>query len=124
MTHYCWRKYQKRLVTSYSNWGACVDIYAPGDEIASSSISSRSVIESGTSMATPFVSGLLAYFLSLHPEGSSEYAQKVDPIVLKKRIIAYGTKGKLTGLHGESPNILAFNGAGSGFDYFWNKLQI
>merc|ERR1719313_2654555 len=46
----------------YSNWGQCVDIWAPGDAIDSTSHTSDtgSTKMSGTSMACPHVSGVLA----------------------------------------------------------------
>ncbi|KAI6906838.1 hypothetical protein KC318_g5184 [Hortaea werneckii] len=48
--------------SSFSNWGDCVDVYAPGEEIISSWIGGRNMIESlsGTSMATPHVTGIVA----------------------------------------------------------------
>ncbi|KAI7481736.1 hypothetical protein KC351_g6173 [Hortaea werneckii] len=48
--------------SSFSNYGDCVDVYAPGEEIISSWIGGRNMIESlsGTSMATPHVTGIVA----------------------------------------------------------------
>ncbi|KAI7262591.1 hypothetical protein KC345_g9389 [Hortaea werneckii] len=48
--------------SSFSNFGDCVDVYAPGEEIISSWIGGRNMIESlsGTSMATPHVTGIVA----------------------------------------------------------------
>ncbi|KAG8957175.1 hypothetical protein FRC03_010478, partial [Tulasnella sp. 419] len=44
---------------SYSNYGSCVEIYAPGSHVLSAGIRNRqdTAIKSGTSMATPHVSG-------------------------------------------------------------------
>ncbi|WPH00037.1 Hypothetical protein R9X50_00286000 [Acrodontium crateriforme] len=49
-------------VTSFSNTGSCVDVYAPGENVISSWIGGPSLIESlsGTSMATPHVTGIVA----------------------------------------------------------------
>ncbi|KAG5419142.1 SUB8 [Candida metapsilosis] len=106
---------------SFSNWGKCVDVFAPGEAIESTFIWSDSAEMSGTSMASPHIAGLLSYFLSLQPEQSSEYfTGLIEPAVLKKKLIQYGTKGVLTGLDATTPNILAYNGAGGNLTDFWN----
>ncbi|KAG0365105.1 peptidase S8/S53 domain-containing protein [Gamsiella multidivaricata] len=53
-------------VADYSNWGPCVAIYAPGSNIVSAWTGSNSAarIQSGTSMASPHVAGLMALLLS------------------------------------------------------------
>lgn len=53
----------------YSNHGRYVDILAPGSDILSCGIDAQdsSTIKSGTSMASPHVAGLVAYFLSIYP---------------------------------------------------------
>lgn len=53
----------------FSNHGKCVDVFAPGLNILSTwntgNTSTNTI--SGTSMASPHVAGLLAYFLSQYP---------------------------------------------------------
>lgn len=105
-----------------SNWGECVDIYAPGEEILSVGIDLDTAIKSGTSMAAPHVNGLVAYFLSLQPGIRSEFSagNLVTPEEMRKRIVRYGTRRVLSGLTGYSPNILAFNGAGRDVSELWS----
>lgn len=47
---------------SYSNYGACVDLYAPGSSITSTWLNSGTNTISGTSMATPHVTGVGALY--------------------------------------------------------------
>ncbi|KAH9816263.1 subtilisin protease [Melampsora americana] len=52
----------------YSNWGSCVDFFAPGSNVTSAWYSSDKATAriSGTSMAAPHVAALMAYHLSQH----------------------------------------------------------
>ncbi|MEO0024183.1 MAG: hypothetical protein RL196_624 [Actinomycetota bacterium] len=58
---------------SFSNYGSCVDIFAPGVNIVSdlNSAAGGSQTMSGTSMATPHVSGAVAEYLSLFPTATT-----------------------------------------------------
>ncbi|KAF8271026.1 peptidase S8/S53 domain-containing protein [Lactarius quietus] len=53
----------------FSNFGPCVDVFAPGLNILSTWIGSENAANtiSGTSMASPHTAGLLAYLLSIYP---------------------------------------------------------
>jgi len=56
----------------FSNFGPCVDVFAPGLNILSTWIGSESATNtiSGTSMASPHTAGLLAYLLSIYPSAT------------------------------------------------------
>jgi len=106
----------------FSNYGTCNDIFAPGLNVLSTWIGSKYAtnIISGTSMASPHICGLLAYFLSLQPSNSSAYAvASITPKQLKANIIGIATEGALTNVPGDTANILAWNGGGK-----WNFSEI
>jgi cerevisin len=98
----------------FSNWGKCTDIFAPGLSIQSTWIGSKYAVNtiSGTSMASPHIAGLLAYYLSLQPAIDSEFYTPLTPERLKENIISIATKGALSDLPKDTPNVLAWNGGG------------
>ena len=65
---------------SFSNYGSCVDILAPGVDITSAWLTSdnATLTLSGTSMATPHVTGTVALYLAGH--ASATPAQVADAI--------------------------------------------
>ncbi|CAK0888721.1 unnamed protein product [Prorocentrum cordatum] len=65
--------------SSFSNYGSCVDVWAPGSDILSTHFTSDVALAyaSGTSMACPHVSGLAAIMYEAHPTaGSMTAAQR------------------------------------------------
>lgn len=106
----------------FSDWGTCVDVFAPGVNILSTYIGSRnaSLSLSGTSMAAPHVAGILSYFLSLQPSPDSEFFDStVSPQQLKEKIINFSTQGVLGDVGEDTPNRLIYNGGGRKLDNFW-----
>jgi len=100
----------------FSNYGKCNDIFAPGLNILSTWIGSKYAVNtiSGTSMASPHIAGLLAYFLSLQPAGDSAFAvAEITPKKLKENLITIATEGALTEVPSDTANVLAWNGGGS-----------
>lgn len=92
----------------FSNFGKCNDIFAPGLNILSTWIGSKYAVNtiSGTSMASPHVAGLLAYFLSLQPASDSAFAvADITPKKLKENLIAVGTQGALTDVPSDTTNV-------------------
>lgn len=90
---------------SGSNYGAAVDVFAPGTGIVSSWGSSDDAIQvaSGTSMAAPHVAGLVAYLRGL--EGPMSAAR------VRARVLELATPGRVVDARG-SANLVVFNGAG------------
>jgi len=100
----------------FSNYGKCNDIFAPGLNIMSAWIGSKYAVNtiSGTSMASPHVAGLLAYFLSLQPSKDSDYAvADITPERMKADLISIATRGALTDVPSDTENVLAWNGGGN-----------
>ncbi|EHY60479.1 proteinase B [Exophiala dermatitidis] len=99
----------------FSNYGTCNDIFAPGLNVLSTWIGSKYATNtiSGTSMASPHICGLLAYFLSLQPASDSAYAvAEITPKQMKANMIAIATQGALTDVPSDTANLLAWNGGG------------
>ncbi|KAF3205588.1 hypothetical protein TWF192_001981 [Orbilia oligospora] len=94
---------------SFSNFGSVVDIFAPGVNILSADIISDTAarLDNGTSMASPHVAGLAAYFISSRTTPQS-------PLNIHSLFITYSQKG-LVKSPGPSPNRLAYNG--------WDEYQ-
>ncbi len=88
---------------SYSNYGACLDLFGPGSSITSSWIGSNTATNtiSGTSMATPHVAGVAALYLQSNPGASAAS--------VRNALVANGTTGKVTSAGRNSPNVLLYS---------------
>ncbi|KPM41692.1 Alkaline protease 1 [Neonectria ditissima] len=91
---------------SASNWGSTVDLFAPGQAILSTWVGSSSATytTSGTSMAAPYVAGVVAYLLAL--EGPR------TPAEMKARILGLAIKDLISDRK-DVPNLLLYNGNGA-----------
>eukprot|EP00123_Amoebidium_parasiticum_P012187 comp21181_c0_seq3/m.28727 comp21181_c0_seq3/g.28727 ORF comp21181_c0_seq3/g.28727 comp21181_c0_seq3/m.28727 type:complete len:388 (-) comp21181_c0_seq3:362-1525(-) len=83
-------------MASYSNYGECVDIYAPGTNILSTWKDCGYAVNSGTSMASPIVSGAAALFLSSYP--------KAVPAAVRRLLLESASNGTINLLDPTSPN--------------------
>lgn len=88
---------------TYSNYGSCVDLFAPGSNITSSWSSSATATNtiSGTSMATPHVTGVAALALQANPQAT--------PGSVSKFILSNATPNRLSSLGAGSPNKLTYS---------------
>ena len=89
--------------SSFSNFGTCVDIAAPGSSITSTWITNDTATNtiSGTSMASPHVAGAAALYLSANPTAT--------PAQVVSALTTNASSGRLTGVQG-SPNLLLYIG--------------
>lgn len=97
--------------SSFSNFGSCVDVFAPGSSITSAWYTSNTATNtiSGTSMASPHVAGVAALYLQGNTGAS--------PATVTSAITSTATTGVLTGIGAGSPNRLVYSpltGSGGG----------
>lgn len=85
---------------SFSDFGPCLDVFAPGDQITSvrNDGSSSPVIMGGTSMAAPHVAGVAALIWSTNPSQS--------PRTVESTLITQSIQGRVTSAGTGSPNRL------------------
>jgi subtilisin family serine protease len=88
---------------SFSNFGTCLDLFAPGVSITSSTNSTDGSIGtwSGTSMASPHVAGVAALYLSTNTGAT--------PSQVASALLGDATTGKVTSAGTGSPNRLLYS---------------
>jgi subtilisin family serine protease len=86
----------------YSNWGSCVNLYAPGSSITSAWHNNASATKtiSGTSMASPHVAGVAALYKAVHGDASQAS--------VTSWLVNNASASKISGNVGSTPNRLLF----------------
>jgi subtilisin family serine protease len=89
---------------TFSNYGSCLDIFAPGVRIPSAAHTSDTATKamSGTSMASPHVAGAAALVLGAHPDWT--------PARVRDELVAQAGSGLVRNPGAGSPNKLLFTG--------------
>lgn len=86
--------------SSFSNYGSCVEAYAPGSSITSTWLNGGTNTISGTSMASPHVAGVAALYKHTYGDAASS--------TINSWIINNSTSGVITGNVTGTPNRLLY----------------
>ncbi len=87
----------------FSNWGPCVKIYAPGENIKSTGLGGTTPTVTGTSFAAPHVTGVAALYKATFGDAPSD--------VVATWILNNATPGVITGNPDGTPNLLLYSPA-------------
>ena len=89
--------------SSFSNYGACLDLFAPGSFVTSAWYTgdNAGAVLSGTSMAAPHVTGAAALYLQGAPSAS--------PAMVRDAIVNSATPDTVSGAGAGSPNRLLYS---------------
>jgi len=93
---------------SFSNYGTCLDIFAPGQDITSAWYTSDTATNtiSGTSMAAPHVAGAAALYLATNTGAT--------PTQVRDNMVSTSTLNKITNPGSGSPNRLLYVAGSTG----------
>ena len=101
----------------YSNYGSVVDIIAPGTCVRSTAIGSGGTLAtklmSGTSMATPHVSGAVALYLAMHPSTTPDGMRQ---LIISSGNLGWDTTTDPDGHPDRLLDVAALLGSGDGLD--------
>ncbi|KAF9942304.1 hypothetical protein BGZ67_002326 [Mortierella alpina] len=101
-------------MSSFSNYGPCVNLYAPGERVRSTWIgpTNREInTDSGTSFSAPNVAGIAALVMGAERGDRSDGSW--SPKNIGNKILQLGTRNVVKNFKGPAnTNLLAFNGAG------------
>ena len=94
---------QNDAKASFSDFGSCVDLFAPGVGITSAWFTTNTATNtiSGTSMATPHLVGVAALYLQGSPGAS--------PATVRNALVANATQGIVTGAQSANNHLLFTN---------------
>ncbi|OBZ85277.1 Alkaline protease 1 [Choanephora cucurbitarum] len=92
-------------MASFSNYGSCTQIIAPGEDIKSTFATSSTAtsVLSGTSMASPHTAGVAALLV--------DSLGRPSPAALYSALSSAATKNAITSVKSGTPNSLLYNGA-------------
>ncbi|KAJ3320593.1 hypothetical protein HDU76_000263 [Blyttiomyces sp. JEL0837] len=121
---------QNDFRASFSNFGNCVSIFAPGDKIESawSTADDDLAIASGTSQATPHVAAVLALILQAYPTATVQEAYSI--------LLGLATNITLGNTTTDDPNLLLYSSVyydtevhpsgagGSAWGFFWSVFRL
>ncbi|WP_433337399.1 S8 family peptidase [Spirillospora sp. CA-294931] len=88
--------------SSFSNYGSCVELYAPGSAITSTWLNGGTNTINGTSMATPHVAGVAALYKAA--KGDASFS------TIRSWLTSTATSGVITGNPSGTPNKLLYTG--------------